>query len=169
MSASEFAVRTAVAADLTGIVALERSIAEAAHWPAPEYAAMLAPMNGDAVERRLLIAERDGALLGYAVGKLLRTGAGSLGELENIAVAAQCRGQGIGRALCCAVLEWCKEQGATAVEIEVRAGNQVAIGMYERLGWKKTARRRAYYHDPVEDALLMTLALDAPTSSDLAG
>lgn len=169
MSANAFVVRAAAEADLNGIVALERSIVEAAHWPAREYAAMLAPVDGDAVERRLLVAERDGALLGYAVGKLLRTGVGSLGELENIAVVAECRGQGIGRALCCAVLEWCKERGATAVEIEVRAGNQIAIGMYERLGWRKTARRRAYYHDPLEDALLMTLVLDASNLSDLAG
>ncbi len=157
MSERGFVVREAIAADLPGVVALERGIAEAAHWPANEYEAMLAPASDDAVQRRIFVAERDGVLCGYAVGKLLRMSAGSIGELENIAVAVQHRGQGVGRALCCAVLDWCRQSGAVAVEIEVRAANRVAIAMYESLGWKQTGLRRDYYHDPVEDAIQMTL------------
>lgn len=152
-------VRPAVSSDLTAIVALERSIHEAAHWPAQEYAAMLAPVGNSAIWRYLLVADAQGELLGYAVGKLLLTSAGALGEVENIAVAADSRLQGIGGELIRAVVEWCASHGAKEVELEVRAGNHAAIAMYRRTGWRQTGRRPKYYQDPAEDAVLMTVVL----------
>ena len=159
-------VRVAVLDDFEALLALERSIPEAAHWPPEEYAAMLHPAPTHAnpaanaekyVERHVLVAESHGALAGYAVGKLLHAGGEKLAEIENIAVAAAWRRRGVGQALCEGVIAWCRAQGADVVELEVRAGNVAGIGMYERLGFLATGMRRQYYHDPVEDALLMTL------------
>lgn len=159
-----FRVRPAEAADLPAIVALERSIDQAAHWPVREYAAMLGPAGEGAVQRRLILAESRASstsrsVLGYAVAALVRATESPIAELENIAVAPDARGQGIGLALCAAVVEWCRSQSAASVELEVRASNKAAIALYRRMGWAQTSERANYYHDPVENALLMTLPL----------
>jgi ribosomal-protein-alanine N-acetyltransferase len=65
----------------------------------------------------------------------------------------------MGRALCSAVIEWCREQMATALELEVRAGSLGAIAMYSGLGFVTVGRRAGYYRDPAEDAVMMRLDL----------
>ncbi len=152
-------VREARLADVSAIVELERSIREAAHWPRREYVAMVAPAAEGAVQRHLLLAEKDGALVGYAVGSVVAAGDTRIGELENLAVAQEARRSGAGRALCLELLDWWASRGVGVVELEVRAGNSAALALYEGLGWKQTGRRAGYYHDPVEDAALMELRL----------
>ena len=68
------------------------------------------------------------------------------------------RRMGVGRALCEAVIDWCKGQSA-ALELEVRAGSEGAIALYEGLGFVVTGRRGGYYREPAEDAVLMHLDL----------
>ena len=95
------------------MVALERAIAEAPHWGEAEYAAIV-NADGDvdgAVRRCLLVAEADGRLLGFAVGKVIGSGTGSVAELESVAVDAAARRGGVGRALCAAVVAWCQGAG----------------------------------------------------------
>ncbi len=157
MNAVGFRVRMAEAGDLAGVVALERGIAEAPHWAEAEYAAMI---RGDgAVKRSLFVAEVEGRLVGYSVGKVIGSDAESFAELESVAVEAAARRGGVGRALCAAVVEWCAGQGAAVLELEVRAGSAGAIALYGRLGSVVTGRRVGYYRDPVDDALLMRLDL----------
>ena len=67
---------------------------------------------------------------------------------------------GIGRALCCAVLDWCRSNRATEVVLEVRAGSAGAIALYAGLGFTQAGSRPRYYRDPDEDALIMRLRLD---------
>jgi ribosomal-protein-alanine N-acetyltransferase len=64
-----------------------------------------------------------------------------------------------GRALCAAVLEWCRARGADAVELEVRAGSLGAIALYRQLRFIEVGRRSAYYRNPEDDAVLMRAAL----------
>jgi ribosomal-protein-alanine N-acetyltransferase len=47
--------------------------------------------------------------------------------------------------------------------LEVRAGNVAAQSLYRRFGFEVVGRRRQYYRDPVEDALLMNATLRPPT------
>jgi ribosomal-protein-alanine N-acetyltransferase len=61
--------------------------------------------------------------------------------------------------LCAAVVDWCGELGAAALELEVRAGSVGAIALYTGLGFVGIGRRAGYYREPVEDALLMRLDL----------
>jgi ribosomal-protein-alanine N-acetyltransferase len=75
-------------------------------------------------------------------------------ELESIAVARQRRGTG--RRLMQALVEQLEQAGVTRIFLEVRASNQAARGLYQALGFSETGRRRAYYADPVEDAVLMS-------------
>jgi ribosomal-protein-alanine N-acetyltransferase len=159
MSVEGFRVRTAEMADLPGVVALEREIAEAPHWVEAEYAAIVRAGVDGSVRRCLLVAEAEGRLLGFAVGKVIGLGADGVAELESVAVEAAARRGGVGRALCRAVVAWCRGQGAAALELEVRAGSRGAIALYAGLGFVVAGRRAAYYREPVEDAVLMRLDL----------
>jgi ribosomal-protein-alanine N-acetyltransferase len=101
------------------------------------------------------VAEAEGLLLGFAVGVVT----GDSAELESVAVRGDTRRRGVGRALCDAVAEWCRSQGATALELEVRAASAGVMALYEGLGFVSVGRRRGYYREPVDDAVLMRLKL----------
>jgi ribosomal-protein-alanine N-acetyltransferase len=154
MSVSGIQVRLASAADLDAVVALERATAGAPHWPDAEYAAILLA-DVSTVRRCLFVAERAGRVIGFAVGKLI----GSLAELESVAVGVEARRSGAGRTLCITVIDWCRAQGAEAVELEVRASSAGAIALYAGLGFVGVGRRPKYYSGPEDDAVLMRLEL----------
>jgi ribosomal-protein-alanine N-acetyltransferase len=158
MSASGIHVRLAHAADLVTVVALERATAEAPHWAEVEYAAMVAS-SASAVRRCLFIAEREGELIGFAAGKVVGKGPEASAELESVAVGAEARRSGVGRALCAAAIDWCRAQGAAEMELEVRASSAGAIALYTGLGFVEAGRRPGYYAEPKDDAVLMRLEL----------
>jgi ribosomal-protein-alanine N-acetyltransferase len=149
------------AEDVDAIVAMERTIAEAPHWERAEYATMVDADRGvdGAVGRCLMIAEAEGGLLGFAVGKMIGSGSKGMVELESVAVDLVVRRGGVGRALCNAVIDWCRWRGAEVMELEVRAGSIGAVALYGGLGFVVVGRRKGYYREPVEDALLMKLEL----------
>ena len=154
-----FHMRVAQSADVAGVVALERGIAEAPHWAEAEYVAIIEKGGDGAIRRCFFVAEAEGRLLGFAVGKVIGSSGEGLAELESVAVKAEARRSGVGRALCAAVADWCKGQGVGALELEVRAGSAGAIALYTGLGFVVGGRRVGYYLAPVEDALLMRLDL----------
>lgn len=156
MSLAELRVRAAVASDIAAVFALEQEIAEAPHWSESDYAVIL---SGDGLRRCLFVAEIGGELAGFAVGKVIEAERETLAELESVAVRGDSRRRGVGQSLCHAVAEWCRVQGAAVIELEVRAANSGAIALYERLGFEPVGRRRGYYREPVDDALLMRLKL----------
>jgi ribosomal-protein-alanine N-acetyltransferase len=161
MRVEGFRVRVAEAPDLAAVVALERTIVEAPHWAEGEYAAMVrADREVDGVVRRcFFVAEAEGQLLGFAVGKVIGLDAEGVAELESVAVEGAARRRGVGKALCTAVAQWCRGQGVAALELEVRAGSAGAIALYTGLGFDVVGRREGYYREPLEDALLMRLDL----------
>jgi [ribosomal protein S18]-alanine N-acetyltransferase len=158
VSVDDVRVRAGVAADVEDVVLLERATEFAPHWAVEEYAAIV--NDAGEVRRRLLVAEGEEGLVGFAVGKVVRLGVETVAELESVAVKVEARRWGIGRRLCEAVIDWCRAGGAAAVELEVRAGSGGAIGLYEGLGFKGAGVRRGYYREPVDDALLMRLDLE---------
>lgn len=81
-------------------------------------------------------------------------------ELESIAVAAEWQRRGVARRLFGELRKKLAEDwGATDVLLEVRAGNGSALALYHGLGFVEDGRRRGYYADPVEDAILLKLKL----------
>jgi ribosomal-protein-alanine N-acetyltransferase len=76
-------------------------------------------------------------------------------HVNNVAVRPALRRHGIGAALLRAALQRAERQGSISAWLEVRAGNLAAQTLYERCGFHITGRRRDYYHNPVEDALIM--------------
>jgi ribosomal-protein-alanine N-acetyltransferase len=149
-------VRLGRVGDLGAIAELERAAVSAPHWPRLVYLEILEGQFGaDGAPRCLFVAERDGVVVGFAVG-LLATGSV---ELESVVVAEAARRCGIGRALCGAVLEWARAHGASEVALEVRAGSAGAIALYKGLGFARVGQRPRYYRDPEEDAVLMRVGL----------
>ena len=79
-------------------------------------------------------------------------------HLMNVAVAPETRRQGIATVLMQRLFEQAGEDARFT--LEVRTSNDEAIAMYRRFGFRPAGRRRRYYHDNGEDALIMWL--DSP-------
>jgi ribosomal-protein-alanine N-acetyltransferase len=76
-------------------------------------------------------------------------------HITNVAVQPEARRHGIGRSLLESVFERARAGGARMVLLEVRPSNVEALGLYESLGFRVVGRRRGYYYDTGEDALVM--------------
>ena len=96
-----------------------------------------------------------GALLGYAVA----WHAADEAEIANIAVAPDARRRGVGALLLDRILRSAADFGARTVFLEVRESNGVARKLYEVRGFEIAGRRKKYYRQPDEDALIMRLQL----------
>jgi ribosomal-protein-alanine N-acetyltransferase len=83
-------------------------------------------------------------------------------HITNLAVHPEWRRQGIARALLTATLEDARRRGLTLALLEVRPNNAEALGLYEGLGFQIVGRRKGYYFDTGEDALLMQADLNTP-------
>ena len=98
-----------------------------------------------------LVCLLDGRVAAYG-GMLLVPGEG---QITNIATHPDFRRRGLGRALLRALRTVAKERGCEQVALEVRASNEAAIRMYAEAGFSTAGRRRGFYRDPREDALVM--------------
>jgi ribosomal-protein-alanine N-acetyltransferase len=94
-------------------------------------------------------------LAGYIVA---RFSAGEL-HINNVAVREAYRRRGIACELLTRILGEGQRLGASAAFLEVRAENAVARALYEKCGFGVIARRRNYYSEPIEDALVMRALL----------
>jgi [ribosomal protein S18]-alanine N-acetyltransferase len=143
------ALRPATRADLERVAAIER---EAGHerWDAQAFAAELGPERS-----RFWVAESAGEVVGFCVAWLVLDEA----QLQNIGVAPREQRRGVGRALVARLVEEARRAGARWIDLEVREGNAAARALYGALGFVENGRRRRYYADTSEDAVLMRLAL----------
>lgn len=76
-------------------------------------------------------------------------------EVMHVAVDENFRGQGVGTLLFGALIQAVKVRGAKSITLEVRPSNTAAIKLYENFGLKSVGRRKGYYLDNGEDALIM--------------
>jgi ribosomal-protein-alanine N-acetyltransferase len=97
-----------------------------------------------------IVAEIDGALLGFAIGHR----SGSLGHVVTIDVASAHRRSGVGRALLRELVRRLEDVGARRIRLEVDLRNAAAIRFYEGLGFRESRRLRGYY-GPELDGLEM--------------
>ena len=148
-------IRLADAGDLDAVLELERLTTGAPHWARDDYAKMIDVASPSVVRRVLLVASVDDEVAGFAVGAVAGSGVGATGELESVAVAERYRRQGVGRALCIEVMRWCAGRDACGMDLEVRASSESARHLYRGLGFVEVGRRRSYYREPAEDAILM--------------
>lgn len=92
-----------------------------------------------------LVAASGDAILGWAVGLSRRTARGLHGRLYGVAVDPAARGLGVGRALTERVLAGLRKRGCRRLALEVRLDNDVAISLYESIGFEADATIRDYY------------------------
>jgi [ribosomal protein S18]-alanine N-acetyltransferase len=158
-------IRPATPADIACMIQLERQCPGASHWSHQQYR-QLFPGDTSGAQRLILVIEQ--ASPDSATGNSAPPLAGFLvarhippeWELENIAVDPALRRTGLGTKLLRALLAQARQTNGNSVLLEVRESNLAARGFYEKLGFGETHRRKAYYADPSEDAILYCLPVE---------
>jgi ribosomal-protein-alanine N-acetyltransferase len=148
-----FRIRSMEERDVNRLAEIAAGLDQAPHWPRSAYALL----SDKAGSRITLVAEDagSGSVAGFVVARLVLPEA----ELESIAVTGEFQRRGIARELFLALAGVLGRRGVAEIMLEVRVGNGAALGFYRSLGFVEEGRRRGYYADPVEDAVLMRLGL----------
>jgi len=108
-------------------------------------------------QKASFVLEFDGQLIGYICGWFLYEEF----NLTNLAVATRFQGRGYGKVLVNYLIDYVRQQGFKSIFLEVREFNDAARKLYEKCGFQIAGRRKKYYKNPEEDALLMlTLVKD---------
>ena len=98
-----------------------------------------------------LVAVSGEQVVGYVGSQTVLDGS----DMMNIAVSPDFRRKGIAESLIEALISFLRERGSRCLILEVRASNVPAIALYEKLGFLEIGRRRNYYRNPKEDALIL--------------
>lgn len=120
--------------------------------------------------RPWMVAEREANAISRSVRRLLKPprqdpsliGYGGLwmvleeGHICTLAVRPAWRGRGLGELLLAGLVERARERGAEVMTLEVRVSNVTAQNLYLKYGFRVAGRRKGYYSDNREDALIMT-------------
>lgn len=158
-------IRPASLEHVPDMIRLERQSTTAAHWGEVEYGQLF--QGGDRSPPRLaLIADCDPVEplrkeLPRVVGFLIAHTIGADWELENVVVADDFRGKGVGTRLIEEFLARARQANSQSVFLEVRESNTAARALYARVGFRETGRRKSYYRGPSEDAVLYAKSLGA--------
>jgi ribosomal-protein-alanine N-acetyltransferase len=150
-------VRCATVADLDGVMEIDRATPHVSHWSRDAYEKYQGELRESFFHRCLLIGVGAERVIGFVAGSFLEGDDAAV--LENLAVDAAWRRRGVAKMLCAAMVDWAKAEGAWGVDLEVRASNDAAMALYRELRFVQNGRRRNYYSDPEEDAVLMALKL----------
>ncbi len=101
-----------------------------------------------------IVSETDGKVSGYG-GIWNVCGAC---EIIDIAVHPDFRKRGIGQGILERLIDFCKQEDCSEINLEVRESNKIAQKLYEKLGFIKNGERKNYYEGK-ETAFLMSLKL----------
>jgi ribosomal-protein-alanine N-acetyltransferase len=153
-------LRRLAPADLHAILTIQQASPEAAQWAGAEWQVFLVPGAASgraklAVGHSAWAAETDRATVGFLAALF----SGEEIEILNLAVLPAARRAGVASSLLDAALAAARSSHGKRAFLEVRASNAGAIAFYERHGFRVAGRRTAYYAAPVEDALVLSLAL----------
>ena len=102
-----------------------------------------------------LVARAEGRMVAFACAYVV---ADEL-MINDLAVDLSLRRKGFGRALLRHLLDGARVRGCRRATLEVRPSNAPARALYEAFGFALVGRRRGYYADTGEDALLLACAL----------
>ncbi len=150
----ELEIRQLAYADLPQVIAIERRA-----FPTPWSLAMFVLELSKPAGICLAALEED-VMVGYLVCSRYDT----VWHLMNVAVDPHRRRQGIATTLLDRLFEQADKPNEQYT-LEVRTSNESAIRLYERFGFRAAGRRRAYYHDNREDALIMWRTVEERTTA----
>jgi len=141
-------IRKMTADDIPAVVELDK-MSFSLPWPERSFRFELT----DNPASRCWVAEVDGRVVGMIVVWLLVEEA----HVATLATHPDLRRQGIAKKLLSHALRYLIDEGAQTSFLEVRASNIAAQEMYRKFGYEESGRRRRYYKDNDEDAILMNL------------
>jgi [ribosomal protein S18]-alanine N-acetyltransferase len=157
-------VRLAVAADLPQLMEIASHSETAAQWNPREYQKLFTSETGlsetrssdnvaseSGQRRTVLVIEQDGKVIGFLISHQIS----DEWEIENIAVTGSAQRSGMGTWLLGGFLRLVRERGGRAIFLEVRESNLAARALYRKLAFVETGRRKNYYENPPEDALIL--------------
>lgn len=141
----EACLRAALPADIPALLEIEAACfshpwteAQLLRWMQPDHL--------------FLVCVREQTVLGYCNAQLVLDTA----DIGNVAVSPAARRRGLAARLLRELEHRAAAQGVTQLQLELRAGNTPALALYEKSGYLSVGRRKNYYRDPKEDAILMT-------------
>ncbi|HEU5450873.1 MAG TPA: ribosomal protein S18-alanine N-acetyltransferase [Terriglobales bacterium] len=141
-------IRPAFSDDIDSLLVLEQSCDTAAHWSRAEYERLLTKREPHHIA---MVAEREERAVAFIVARDTKGD----WEIENLVVDKALRRKGIGSALLWTMVEHARGDGMRHMFLEVRESNVAARKLYESAGFHQAGRRRAYYQNPPEDALIL--------------
>jgi ribosomal-protein-alanine N-acetyltransferase len=145
MNRADLAVREMTEADIPRLLEIERL-----SFPVPWSAGMFMLQLGLSDVTENLVVTAGGGIIGYIASWY---GYEEM-HILSIAVAPDERGGDAAAMLLEAAVERSVERGCLMAVLEVRVSNARAIRFYEKQGFRQVGRRRGYYSDSGEDALL---------------
>lgn len=149
----QVAVRTVGLEAAETLLDLQRQAPGAAAWSQADYESLLSDGGAHCWLAHDELWDRPaGFLLGRSTGDEM--------EILNLAVAPAYRRCGIARRLVGQALAQARAAGAGQCWLEVRSSNQAALAFYRAAGFSEAYRRRQYYRDPADDAVVCTRRLD---------
>lgn len=156
-------IRPMLLSDVDAVMAIERHSFPSA-WSEAGYRHELTA-NQQAHYVVLEVADKDSGrtLIGYA-GHWIVAGEA---HVSTIAVASAWRRRGLGAWLLLSIIFHALDCDAGVVSLEVREENHIAQALYARYGFVSVGRRRRYYRDTGEDAILMDLDLQAQGTREM--
>jgi ribosomal-protein-alanine N-acetyltransferase len=157
---ADVTLRTARLEDLREIAAIER-LSFTDPWSRQSFAQLL---DGPA---HFVVAERPFAGARVVAGYVVAWVVVEQAEIANIAVAPSARRLGIGALLLDDAIAALAARGARAIFLEVRRSNEAAQALYASRGFREVGRRRGYYRNPVEDALILRYDTQDSPSRDM--
>ncbi len=149
MKMNEFTIRSANADDIAEIAKLE-SLCFSDPWEPVYFENLLRNPS-----LKIFVACSGETPVGYGIIAIIV----DEGEILNVAVSPEYRGLGLGRMLMNEMIGICKTSLVSSLFLEHRESNTPAAKLYESLGFIEFGRRRRYYKNPVEDAILRRLTL----------
>ena len=146
MSNRGIRVRSAAVSDVPTVMAFAARAATAANWSERQYASTFA----DRKHHVCLVIQDQDEVVGFVVARMLD----QEWELQNIAVTGAARRRGLATRLMGELMERARTAGAEQIFLEVRESNHAARALYEKWAFEPSGRRKAYYTNPQEDALI---------------
>lgn len=144
-------IRPLTAQDVAPVAAIEAA-SFSDPWPETAFSQLLPQAH---VRMHVAVEASDAASADMVVGYCVLLLAADEGEIANIATAPRARGQGVAGRLLDHALATAMANGAQAVFLEVRESNVPARRLYASRQFVPVGRRRGYYTQPREDALLL--------------
>ena len=143
-------LRPMALADLPAVMVLEDELFAPDTWTEAMYRDELSRPD----TRHYVVVEDDGDGSPVVIGYAGLIAYDDEAHVATLGVAAERKGEGLGTRLLDALLAEA-DRRTSVVLLEVRAENDVALGLYKRRGFVEIGRRRGYYQPSGEDALVM--------------